>query len=327
MGLAVPSSPSHVVASYLAALLLVVALLLDARPAAAQSSQAHLVAWPASDCLEGHLWPDDVHVSVELRDRDGDAVYTTTADTDSSGRFVVKPRGQPYVSCDIPVPLRTGMTYTASDGNTTKSLLIEPLSFDLLDPDTQTAAGTAAADRMDPRVQVSIYWNNNAQNVYFFWPIGTDGTWSVNVAENGGRVEPGSQGDAFVADDGADGNFDFTKATTWVTAVSLNASPADEASRAIAHAAGVRVRAGTQVRLAGRLSAGAAKACVKKKRVRLLKLKGRRSRTLGSAQTNKNGRYSFLRKVRRTTRFRVRYRGSRVCQRSESRATTVRVAN
>ena len=320
-------STSPVFASYLAAVLLVVALFLVPRPAAAQPPPAHLVAWPASDCLEGHLWPEDVPVSVELRDRDGRVAYSTTADTDSSGNFVVNPRGQPYVSCDIPVPLRTGMTYTASDGNTTKSLVIEPLSFDLLDPETQTAAGTAAVGRMDPRVQVSIYWNNNSQNVYFFWPIGSDGTWSVNVADNGGTVEPGSQGDVFVADDGADGNVDFTKATTWVTAVSLNASPADEASHAIAHAAGVTVRAGTQVQLAGRLSAGTAKACVKRKRVGLLKLTGGRSRVLGSARTNNKGRYSFLRKVRRTTRFRVRYRGNRVCQRSESRATTVRVGN
>jgi hypothetical protein len=274
--------------------------------------------------MEGHLWPSGLRVNIELRDSDGSVVYTTTADTDSAGNFVVNPRGRPYVSCDIPVPLRTGMTYTASGGGTSKSLVVEHISFDLLNPQTQMAEGTAATGRADPRVQISVYWNNNAENVYFFWPIGPDGTWSANIAENGGRVEPGSQGDVFVADDGADGNVDFTKATTWATAVSLNASPAGAASRVIAPAAGVRVPAGARVRLTGRLSAGTAKACVRRKRVRLLKLTGGRSRVVGSARTNNKGRYSLLRKVRRTTRFRVRYRGNRVCQRSKSRVTTVR---
>jgi hypothetical protein len=333
-------STSHVVAylirartlagvglALMAALFLVLAQGFQSRTAAAQSSQAHVVAWPGGNCLEGHLWPSRVQVDVELKDQDGNPVYSTTAETNSSGSFVVRPEGQPYVSCDIPVPLRPDMTYIASDGSTTKSLLIEPLSFDSLDPQTQIAMGTAATGRADPRVQISIYWNDNSQNAYFYWPIGADGNWSANVADNDGRVEPGSQGDVFAADNGADGNFDFTKATTWVTAVSLEASPADAALPAIAQAARLRVPAGTRVRLTGRLFAGAAKTCVKRKRVRLLKVTSKRSRVLESTRTSKNGRYSFLRKVRRTTRFRVRYRGSRLCQPSKSRVTTVRAAS
>lgn len=316
-------------AGLIAALLLVAAQGFDPRPAAAQPSPTHIVAQLGSDCLEGFFWPGGVQVNVELRDSDGNALLPlTTATTDPSGHFVVNPQGQPWVSCDIPVTggLRPGMTYTASHGSTRKSLLIEAVSFDRLEPETQTAAGTAPADRTDPRVQVSIYWNANAQNVYFFWPIEPDGKWSVNVAKEGGRVEPGSQGDAFLADDGADGNVDFTKSTIWVTALSLNASPAGAASSAITRAAGATVGRGARVRLSGRLSAGTAKACVSRKRVQLLKLAGRRSRVLESARTTKEGRYSFLRTVPRTTRFRVRYRGSRVCQRSKSRVTTVRLA-
>ena len=246
-----------------------------------------------------------------------------TATTDASGHFVVNPRTIPWVSCDIPVQVSPGMTYTASDGRTTKSLLIEPLSWELLDPDAQTAVGTAAADRKD--VQVSVYWGANAQNVYVFTDAGSDGRWSVNVAQSGGRVESDSQGDAFLADDGADGNVDFTKATIWVTALSLSADQAGAAYSAIARAAGARVAPGARVRFSGRLSA-ASNGCVSRKRVQLLKLAGRRSRVLESARTTKGGRYSFLRKVRRTTRFRIRYPGTRVCQRSTSRVETVRIA-
>jgi hypothetical protein len=310
-------------------LVLVAAQGFDPRSAAAQPSLTHVSAQLGSNCLEGFFWPAGVQVNVELKDSAGNSLLPpTTAMTEPSGHFVVNPRGRPWVFCDIPVTggLRPGMTYTASDGRTTKSVLIETLSFDLLDPVTQTAAGTATAGRPDPRVQVSIYWNANAQNVYFFWPIGPDGKWSVNVADNGGRVEPGSQGDVFLADDGADGNYDFTKTTIWVTTLSLNASPAGAASSGIAQAAGARVGRGARVRLSGRLSAGTAKSCVRTKRVQLLKLTGRRSRILASGRTTNAGRYSFLRTVRQTTRFRVRYRGNRVCQRSKSRVTNVRVA-
>lgn len=309
-------------AGLMAALLLVAAQGFDPRPAAAQPSPSHVTAWPASNCLEGHLWPGGDQVDVKLRGTDGNVVYTTTATTDPLGLFVVNPRGRPYVSCDIPVPLRPGMTYTASDGSMTKSLVIEAISFDRLDPETETAAGTAPAGRT---VQVYIYWNANAQNVRLVTEAGPGGDWSVNVAAKGGRVEPGSQGDAFLADDGADGNFDFTKTTIWVTALSLTATQASAPSSATAEAAGARVaRRGARILLSGRLSAQT-KACVSRKRVRLLKLAGKRSGVLESARTNKEGRYSFLRQVTRTTRFRVQYRGDRVCQRSNSRVRTVRV--
>ena len=62
----------------------------------------------------------------------------------------------------------------------------------------------------------------------------------------------------------------------------------------------MRGTSGTQVRLKGKLSAGS-RACVKKKRVKLVKLEGKKKRLLQRGRTNRDGRYSFDRAVRKTT--------------------------
>jgi hypothetical protein len=229
-----------------------------------------------------------------------------------------------------PVILRPGMTYTASDGTTTRTLLIERLTFDRLDPATQMAAGTAAGPNR--LVQVYIHWDTSGQEQTVQANVYTDPCpdpvcdWFVDVANAGGQVQPDSRGDAFLQDDGADGNYDFTWTTIFVTSLSLKASAEGKVSSAIAGAAGAKVvQRGARVLLSGGLSARTV-ACVSRKRVQLLRLFGGRKKVLESSRTTRRGRYSFSRKVRRTTRFTVRYRGNRACQRSKSRVRTVHVA-
>lgn len=312
----------------LAGLLAVLSLLvvpgLDPGPAAA-SGPTHIVAHYARGCLEGHLWPGGVQLNIDVKDSGGNVIYTTTATTDASGNFIAHLKAD-GVFCDIPVHLSPGMTYTASDGSTTKTLVIESLTFDQLDPEVETAVGTAPADRL---VQVYSYWDTSGQDLFVKAdPVsGPGGDWFVNVGAIGGKVELGSRADAFLRDDGADGNYDFTAASIFVTSLSLGASPAGGAGSAgIAQAEGATVvRRGARVRLSGRLSART-RACTTRKRVQLQKLNGKRSSVLESGRTGKTGGYSFLRKVKRNTRFRVRYAGDRICQRSTSRVKTVRVA-
>jgi hypothetical protein len=310
-----------------AALSLLAAFGLAPRSAPADPpSMTHITAALGANCIEGHFWPAGVPVDINVRNGAGNIVYSTTATTDPSGHFWVNLHPD-RVHCEIPVTLAPGMRVTASDGTTTKSLLIETLSFDQLDPGTQTAAGTAPAGKA---VQVSVYWDalpfNPANNVYITDVVaGSQGDWFVDVRAMGGQVDSTSLGGVFLPDDGADGNFDFTTAPIYVTAVSLSASTPAVATSAVAGAAGARQAAsGRRVRLSGRLKAGD-KVCTKRKRVRLLKVVGKRTKALASSRTTKKGRYSFLRNVARTTSFKVRYRGDQICQRSESRIKTVRV--
>jgi hypothetical protein len=309
-------------AGLLAVLLLLGMQGVEPGPAEA-ASQTHVVAELGANCLGGHFWPGGVPVDIELRDSGGNVIYTVTVTTDQSGNFIVNLEDN-HTFCDIPVSLHPGMTYAASDGTTTKTLLIKPLTFDRLDPDSQTAAGTAPPNRP---VQVYSYWDTSGQDLFVKAdPVsGPSGDWFVNVGAIGGHVESDSRADAFLQDDGADGNYDYTRASIFVTAVSLSTSSGSVSSLAMARAAGTRVRRGDRVRLSGALSARTV-ACVSRKRVQLLKLRGGKKRVLGSTRTTKSGRYSFSRKVRRTTRFMVRYRRNRVCQRSKSRVKTVRVA-
>jgi hypothetical protein len=285
----------------------------------------HITAALGANCIEGHFWPAGVPVDINVRNGAGNIVYSTTATTDPSGHFWVNLHPD-RVHCEIPVTLAPGMRVTASDGTTTKSLLIETLSFDQLDPGTQTAAGTAPAGKA---VQVSVYWDalpfNPANNVYITDVVaGSQGDWFVDVRAMGGQVDSTSLGGVFLPDDGADGNFDFTTAPIYVTAVSLSAgAPAQARSSATVRAAGARAAAGARrVLLSGKLKA-ADRVCTKRKRVRLLKVVGRKSKSLASARTNGKGRYTFVRRIDRTTSFKVRFRGDRVCQRSESRIRTV----
>jgi hypothetical protein len=306
-------------------LALLAVLVVAIPPAPAATGLTHIQARLGNNCLEGYSWPAGAQVNVTVKDGGGNPVYGTSATVDPSGHFVVNIEAN-NIFCDIPVTLAPGMTFTASDGSTTKSLLLESVSFDQLDSTTQTAAGTAPTGS---RAQVSVYWDAlsgdpNAHNVYVSDVLAGDGHWSVDVRAKGGQVDSTSRGDLFLPDDGADGNFDFTVASIFVTAVNLSASaPPGGASSAVARAAPGGSAHGQSVLLSGRLTAGD-RVCTKKKRVQLLRLAGRKSKVLASSRTTKKGRYSFRRNVRRTTSFKVRFRGDRICQRSESRTRTVR---
>jgi hypothetical protein len=222
------------------------------------------------------------------------------------------------------VTLAPGMTYTASDGSTTKSLLIEAVGFDELNPFTKAAAGSGPTGRP---VQVSVYWDTlsgdpNAHNVYVKDVLPEGGRWSVDVQTAGGQVDFTSRGDVFLPDDGADGNFDFTAASVFVTAVNLNVPGAAAASTLAGTAATGRTGRGKSVVVSGRLKAGD-RVCTKRKRVQLVSVKRKKRSVLASSKTTKRGRFSFRHSFRRTTRVKVRFRGDALCQRSESVTKTV----
>jgi hypothetical protein len=279
------------------------------------------------DCIEGDGWPSRVEVSVKVRDSGGTVVYATTASTNSAGYFHVDDPGYVRGDCSLAPDLRPGMKVTASHGGTTKVLILERVTFDQLDPLTDTASGTAALgpapEEPCVRFEVFLFSNDGGPGVEAAPQVSPNGDWFVDFGALGGKVEVGSFGDVTLRDS----DCDSTTADRFVTAVSLSASvPAGAASLAGARGAGAPVvERGARVRLSGRLSAGTA-ACTKKKRVTLLKVAGKRSKAVRSRRTNRSGRYSFTRKMNRTTSFRVRYRGNRKCQRSKSRVRAVRVA-
>ena len=279
------------------------------------SNPTQVIGNVASNCIEGHFWPRDVSVQVTVTDAGGDVLYSDRTRTDAKGDFAVPPY-EGVVPCDF-LDLRAGMSITATAGDTTKVVRLARVTFDRLDPATDTAAGTASVGPVD------IYVYDGRGELAANAPIETDasGDWFVDVGALGGSVEEGSFGDAFVYDE--DG--DTTVADLYVTALSLDTSVGAGSGAAAPAARAITVTRGTQVRLAGRLSAGS-RGCVRKKRVTLLKVSGKRHKALKSARTDGKGRYSFNRTMKRTTSFRVRYRGRQGCQRSRSRHRIVRVA-
>lgn len=296
-----PQFRRYPLAALLVGLLLVAALSSNSRSA---SNPTYVAGNVTEDCIEGHFWPADISVQVTVRDTGGDVLYSDRTRTDAKGGLAVP--------CGF-LSLHSGMSITASDGDTTKVVRLERVTFDGLDPTADTAAGTA------PVGPVDVYVYDGQDELAAHAPIETDasGSWFVDVGALGGRVEEGSFGDAFVYDE--DG--DQTVADVYVTALSLDTSVGGGSAAA---ARKMTVTRGTRVRLTGRLSAGN-RGCVRKKRVTLLKVSGKRHKALESARTDGKGRYSFNRTMKRTTSFRVRYRGRQGCQRSRSRLRVVRV--
>jgi len=263
------------------------------------------------DCIEGFNWPQGASVDFTVRDRDGSVLHRfTNLRADRDGHVMPSQGGQ---GCDAPVDLQPGMEVTATDGDTTKVVVLVRVTYDQLDPDTDTGAGTAPAGRLF----VDVFGEPNS-GVEIDHP---GGAWSVDFGALGVDVrvwspddEVGTFGDVFAWDE----DNDATVADHFVTGVSLQTSlPAG--------AAAVKVPSGTQVRLKGKLSA-AERACVKKKRVRLMKVDGKKKRLLRRGRTSRSGRYSFDRTVKKRTSFRVDYRGNARCQRSKSRVREVRVS-
>lgn len=318
--------PIYVLAALVAALALLAAVAgRGSPPASAFNTETHIAANLNDDCIDGFDWPARTPVHVEVRDSGGSVVDAKTVSTDSAGTFQ-NVGGVDYDKggCQIP-DLRPGMKVTASDGATTRQLLLESVTFDELDPATLTAAGTAPPGRT---INVYIYPKAIGREEF---QADASGHWSVDIGALGGQLDdPAAFGDVFLRDlldDGPDGNYDHTGADHFLTGLSLGASSAASAASAAGRGAAATtvVRRGSRVRLSGKLSAGS-RACVRRKRVKLLKLRHGRSTALKSARTNRRGRYSFVRKVKRTTRFRVQYAGNRRCQRSKSRVRVVRVA-
>ena len=216
------------------------------------------------------------------------------------------------------------MKVTIDDGTTRKDLVLRDVSVDDLDPNANTMAGTAPGgphipdDTATPDLWFSAWDEGNRGTAEAEIRYHPGGRWFVNFGALGGDVRPGAGAGAGVI--AWDEDDDGTVAERFLTAVSLEASSVN--SRA---ARAVVVERGTKVRLTGTLSAGKA-ACIRRKRVQLLDVTGDHSEGVRSDRTNGRGRYSFTKRVKKTTSFRVRYRGGTRCQRSLSRARTVRVA-
>jgi hypothetical protein len=275
------------------------------------------------DCIEGFFWPSQATVMVKVRSSGGAVVHSTTASVDSNGHFVEDDQGYPKGDCNRVPDLRPGMKVTASTGGTTKELILQSVTFDQLDPVTDTAAGTAPPGSVpEPYtyLQVYVYWNNENSSIETAPALSPIGAWSVDVGAMGGQVETESFGDVFVRD--PDG--DATVADHFVTAVSLGASVPAGAASGAGVAGTTVVPSGSLIRLSGRLSA-AVRACVRRKRMKLLRVNGQQTRTVEAGRTGRRGRYSFTRRVRETTRFRVLYAGTKRCQSSKSRIKRVRV--
>ena len=288
----------------------------------------------SDDCIEGFHWPSRATIRIEVRDSGGNVVYPASGDppvrvsADSNGHFVEDDEGFVMGDCNRVPDLRPGMKVTASDGATTKELVLHQTTFDQLDPVTDTATGTAPQGSLPPQYsynhyfQVLLHSPGGGPGFEAAPPISQAGSWFVDFGALGANVEVGSGGEALVLDS----DLDSTWVELQVTGVSLSASvPAGPASVVGARAAATTVvRRGSLVRLSGKLSA-ATRVCVRRKRVKLFKVRGKKRKPLKSGRTNRRGRYSFVRRVRRTTRFQVRYAGNKRCQRSKSRVKRVRV--
>ncbi len=287
----------------LAALLLAALYGLGAGESAGAPIPPQINANLNDDCIEGFFWPSNQSVSVTVTDPGGDVVLSKNVSTDGDGHFTVNPVGQ---LCDVPFDLEPRWKITASDDTTAKVLVLADVTFDDLNPDTDRAAGTAPPGDLF----IGIFDQGNGEVDIQNHP---GGSWSVDIGSRGGDVQVGSGGDVF----SWDADKDATVADRFVTAVSLEAGAPK--SRATV------VESGEKVLLSGRLDAGDT-ACVRRQRVSLVKVGGRRREALESDRTDGQGIYSFIRRVKRTTSFRVKYAGGKRCQRAASRVKTVRVA-
>lgn len=283
----------------------------------------------SDNCIEGSRFAPKQRVSVKVRDAQNNLVWAAPngVKTDGDG-FISFGRedvvGDLYCEPPSPPDLSPEMKVTIDDGTTRKDLVLRDVSVDDLDPNTDTMAGTApegphiSDDTATPDLWFSAWSESNRGTAEAEIRYHAGGRWFVDFGSLGGDVRPGAGAGAGVI--AWDEDNDGTSADRFLTAVSLQASSADShAARA-----GV-VERGIKVRLTGRLSAGKA-ACMRRKRVHLLDVTGDHSEGVRSDRTNRRGRYSFTKRVKKTTSFKVRYRGGTRCQRSVSRARTVRVA-
>jgi hypothetical protein len=278
-------------------------------------------------CIEAGQFAHRHHVTVTVRDRQNDVVWSAPDDAKTDADGFISFGREPVVGdlyCEPPSPpdLSPGMKVTVDDGTTRKALVLRDVTVDDLDPNADTMTGTAPEgphipdSTGTPDLWFSAWNANNRGTAEAEIRTHPGGRWFVNFRSEGGDVEPDAGAGAGVI--AWDEDNDGTVADRFLTAVSLQASSAD--SRAA-----VVLERGTKVQLTGRLSAGKDD-CTRRKRVRLLDVTGNRSKGVRSARTNRRGRYAFTKRVKRTTTFKVRYGGGKRCQRSASRARTVRAA-
>lgn len=279
------------------------------------------------ECLEASQFAHNHRVTIKVRDRQNNVVWTAPdgAKTDGSG-FISFGRedvvGDLYCEPPSPPDLSPGMKVTVDDGTTRKELVLTDVTIDDLDPGADTAAGTAQEGPHipDSTATPDLYFNawdeNNRGTAEAEIRNHPGGPWSVNFRSTGGDVEPGGGAGVLAWDE----DNDATTADRFLTAVSLEASSASSANAAPA----VAVEPGAKVSLTGKLSAGD-RDCIRRKRVKLLDMTRDRAEPVRSGRTNRRGRYSLTKRVKRTTSFKVRYAGGKRCQRSASRARTVRV--
>lgn len=279
-------------------------------------------------CIEGARFARSQRVSVKVWDAQNKVVWAAPngVKTDADG-FISFGRedvvGDLYCEPPSPPDLSPGMKVTIDDGTIRKDLVLRDVTVDDLDPNADTFAGTApegphiADDTATPDLWFSAWDENNRGTAEAEIRIHPGGRWFVDFGSLGGDVRPGAGAGAGVL--AWDEDNDATAAERFLTAVSLQASSANaRAARAVV------VERGSKVRLTGKLSAGK-DACTQRRRVQLLDVTGGHSEGVQSDRTNRRGRYSFTKRVKRTTSFKVRYRGGTRCQRSVSRARTVRV--
>lgn len=120
-------------------------------------------------------WDPNSVVTVSVRAADGSPLYTGSAPTDPAGKFVLS-----YAQHGV--NLTPGVRVTVSDSHDTVSDVLTALTWDRLDPATDTGSGTAPPGA--PPCAAGEIYVSDQEIRKGLWPVDLDdaGRWSASLA-------------------------------------------------------------------------------------------------------------------------------------------------
>lgn len=153
------------------------------------------LAW---DSVGGYDFPPGATATLTIMDPDG---IVLVGPLDKS----VTDEGDVWfeAGADFDLDLVPGMEVTLADGTSTKVLYLEPLTFDLLDPDTDTATGTASPGT---RVFVDLWESEGEGGGYAEVDADGSGNWTATAPDFDPPLDitPTMDGQAGVYDEDGD---------------------------------------------------------------------------------------------------------------------------
>lgn len=160
--------------------------------------------------VDGCEFSADSTVDVVIKDTNGTTLFEGQASTDGDGCF----------RSDSPFDMVPGMVVSVSDERTTKELTLVPMSIDVIDTASDTAAGTAP-----PNTTFNVDTDicpGNCGNFVSAYPVVSDGDgkWMADFGALGVDLVPGNDLGANISDEDGDN----TIVDQWVPTAQMTVS-------------------------------------------------------------------------------------------------------